>query len=101
MFQPKPPLGQLVEAHRVAILELSAKHHARNVRVFGSVVRAEDSPQSDVDFLVDFDNDAKPLDVLALGAALEDELGVKVDVCTPQGLRDFVRDEVLAEATPL
>jgi hypothetical protein len=101
MFRATSPLGKLVEAHRDALLAISAKHHARNVRVFGSVVRGDDSPQSDVDFLVDFDEDAHPLDILALGCALEDELGVKVDVCTPLGLRQFVRDEVFAEAAAL
>jgi hypothetical protein len=91
----------LVEAHRDALLAISAKHHARNVRVFGSVVRGDDSATSDVDFLVDFDEEAHPLDILALGCDFEDELGVKVDVCTPKGLRDFVRDEIFAEATSL
>ena len=101
VFRATSPLGKLVEAHRDALLALSAKHHASNVRVFGSVVRGDDSPQSDVDFLVDFDDDAHPLDILALACEFEDELGVKVDVCTPQGLRHFVRDEVFAEASAL
>jgi hypothetical protein len=101
VFRATSPLGQLVEAHRDTLLALSAKHHAKNVRVFGSVVRGDDSPQSDVDFLVDFDEDAHPLDILALGCALEDELGVKVDVSTPLGLRQFVRDEVFGEAAAL
>jgi uncharacterized protein len=100
-FRAASPLGQLVEAHRDALLALSAEHHANNVRVFGSVVRGDDSLQSDVDFLVDFDEDDHPLDVLALVAAFEVELGVKVDVCTPRGLRHFVRDEVLAVAVSL
>ena len=94
-------LGTLVLEHRDALLAISARHHAKNVRVFGSVVRGDDSPSSDVDFLVEFDEDAHPLDILALGCDLEEELGVSVDVCTPKGLRSFVRDEVVAEAVSL
>jgi uncharacterized protein len=101
VFRARSPLGQLVVEHRDALLAISVQHHARNVRVFGSVVRGDDSPHSDVDFLVDFDDDAHPLDILALGCELEDELGVKVDVCTPRGLRHFVKDEVFAEAASL
>jgi hypothetical protein len=94
-------LGTLVLEHRDALLAISSRHHAKNVRVFGSVVRGDDCPSSDVDFLVEFDEESHPLDILALGCELEEELGVRVDVCTLQGLRPFVRDEVVAEAVSL
>jgi predicted nucleotidyltransferase len=94
-------LGTLVLEHRDALVAISERHHAKNVRIFGSVVRGDDSPSSDVDFLVEFGEDAHPLDILALGCDLEEELGVRVDVCTPQGLRPLARDEVVAEAVNL
>ena len=100
-FVATSPLGRLVLAHREAVLAISARYHARNVRLFGSVVRGAETPESDVDFLVDFDENAHPLDILALGCELEEELGVKVDVCTSRGLRAFVKDEVFAEAVIL
>jgi len=100
-FVATSPLGRLVLAHREAVLAISARYHARNVRLFGSVVRGAETPESDVDFLVDFDENAHPLDILALGCELEEELGVKVDVCTSRGLRAFVKDEVFAEAVSL
>ena len=100
-FVATSPLGRLVLAHREAVLAISARYHASNVRVFGSVVRGTETPESDIDFLVDFDENAHPLDILALGCNLEEELGVKVDVCTPRGLRSFVKDEIFAEAVSL
>jgi len=100
-FRATSPLGRLVLQHRDAVLAISARNHATNVRLFGSVVRGEDSPDSDVDFLVEFSDDAHPLDILALGCELEEELGVKVDVCTPKGLRPIAKQEVVAEAVPL
>jgi predicted nucleotidyltransferase len=93
-FVATSPLGRLVLAHREAVLAISARYHARNVRLLGSVVRGVETLESDVDFLVDFDENAHPLDILALGCDLEEELGVKVDVCTPRGLRSFVKEEI-------
>jgi predicted nucleotidyltransferase len=98
---PRSPLGERLIEHRHAILAAAARRHASNVRVFGSVVRGDDTPDSDIDLLVDLDTSATPFDLLELGCDLEDELGVKVDVGTPESLRAFLRDEVLAEAVAL
>ena len=100
-FVPRSPMGELLSERRAAILAAAARRHASNVRVFGSVARGDDTANSDIDFLVDLDPDANPLDLLDLGCDLEDELGVKVDVGTPASLRPFLRDEVLAEAVAL
>ena len=48
-------LKQLLEEKREEILNLAAKHGAFNVRVFGSVVRGEETANSDIDFLIDYD----------------------------------------------
>ncbi len=100
-FVPRSPLGERLIERRSAILAAAERRHASNVRVFGSVARGEDAPGSDVDFLVDLDPAAEPLDLLSLGCDLEDELGVRVDVGTPGTLRPFLRDEVLSEAVAL
>lgn len=88
-------------ARREEILALAARRRATNVRVFGSVVRGSDGPNSDIDLLVDLAPDARPLDLIELECDIEDLLGVKVDVGTAASLRPFLRDEVLAEAVPL
>jgi predicted nucleotidyltransferase len=98
---PTTPLGfRLVEC-REAILRAAAHRHASNVRVFGSVARGEDRPESDIDLLVDVGPETTAFDLLALGCDLEDELKVRVDVGTESSLRPFLRDEVLAEALTL
>lgn len=63
----------------------SARHHGRSVAIFGSVARGNERPGSDIDFLVE----------------LEEALGLKVDVGTPESLRERLRDEVVAEAVTL
>jgi uncharacterized protein len=95
------PLRELVEAHRDEIKVIVARHHGRSVAVFGSVARGDEGPDSDIDFLVELAPGTRPFEILALGADLEDALGVKVDVGTPGSLRQRLRDEVLAEAVPL
>jgi uncharacterized protein len=95
------PLRELVEARRDEIKAIVARHHGRSVAVFGSVARGDERPGSDIDFLVELSQNARPFEILALGAELEEALGVKVDVGTPESLRERLRSEVLAEAVPL
>lgn len=94
-------ISRVVDEKRVVILELAAKHGARNVRVFGSVSRGEAGPQSDVDILVDLEPGRSLLDLGGLLMDLEDLLGRKVDVVTEKGLHWYIRDKVLKEAIQL
>lgn len=98
---PRTPLGRRLVEHREAILAAAARRHATNVRVFGSVARGEDRPDSDIDLLVDVEPSTTAFDLLELGCDLEEELQVHVDVGTPSALRPFLRDDVLAEALTL
>jgi predicted nucleotidyltransferase len=93
-------LDTLRHEKRAEILRLAEVHGGRNVRVFGSVVRGDNREDSDVDLLVEFDRGKTLLDLIGLKLDLEDILGAKVDVVTPNSLR-YVRDRVLAEALPL
>jgi hypothetical protein len=95
------PLRDLVGAHRDEIKAIVARHHGRTIALFGSVVRGDEHPDSDLDFLVELAPDARPFEILAIGADLEAALGVRVDVGTSGSLRPHLRDEVLAEAVPL
>lgn len=93
-------LTTLRQEKRAEILRLADTHGARNVRVFGSVVRADNREDSDVDLLVEFDTGKTLFDLIGLKLDLESLLGVTVDVVTPNSLR-YIRDRVLAEALPL
>lgn len=91
----------MVDARREEIKAIVSRHCGRSVAIFGSVARGEERPDSDIDFLVELDPDARPFEILSIGVELEEVLGVKVDVGTRATLRDRVRDEVLAEAIAL
>jgi len=90
-----------IRKKRDDVLRIAAEHGAREVRVFGSVVRNEAKGDSDIDVLVKLDNDRSLLDHIALKQDLEDLLGSEVDVVTEDGLHPLLRDRILAEAMPL
>lgn len=94
-------LSDRLEAHRAEVLAVAGSHGARNVRVFGSVARGDDSPSSDIDLLVDMEPGRSLLDLAALHADLNALLGVKVDVLTEKGVYWLIRRRVLREAKPL
>jgi predicted nucleotidyltransferase len=91
----------MLHERRADILSIAARHGAYNVRVFGSVARGEDNAESDVDFLVDLQNDRSLFDVGGLLLDLQNLLGRNVDVVTEKALHWYIRDRVLAEAKPL
>jgi predicted nucleotidyltransferase len=65
------------------------------------VARGDDDSRSDVDFVVDFTDDASLLDEVGLRLALRDLLQIEVDVVASDGLRGAFRDRVLSEAVPV
>ena len=91
-----------LDHNREALAALSARHRLVNVRVFGSVVRGEDTDGSDLDLLVDPLPDVTTLfDIVALKAEAETLLGVPVDVRTVADIHERFRADVLGEARPL
>jgi predicted nucleotidyltransferase len=93
-------VSDLLNNKREEILRLAAQYGARNVRVFGSVARGDADEMSDVDFLVDLDEDRNLLDLGGLLMDLRELLNRDVDVVTTDGLRARIRDRVLREAVP-
>ena len=71
------------------------------MRVFGSVARGSDHEGSDVDLLVDLPPGTSLLKIVGLQLDIEDELGVKVDLCTERELHPDLKLRILAEARPL
>ena len=81
------------------IAEFCRRHHIRKLALFGSVLRPDFSPQSDVDVLVEFDPDSIPgLAFFAMEEELTQIIGRKVELHTPNFLSRYFRERVLAEA---
>lgn len=88
-------------SNRAAIRLVVESHRARNARVFGSVLRGQDTDSSDLDILIDPTPDTTLFDIGAIRHELGKLLGVPVDVVTPNSLPDSFRASVLAEARPI
>ncbi len=94
-------LRQLIEEKRDDIVNIAAKHGAKNVRLFGSVARGDDRPDSDVDLLVDVGPTTSSWFPAGLILDLEQVLGRPVEIVTEKGLNPLIREHVLQEAVPL
>ncbi len=86
---------------RREIREMAVRNRTANPRVFGSVLRGEDTEASDLDLLVDDLDETTLFDVCGLQYELEELLGVRVDVLTPGNLPKKWREKILAEALPV
>ena len=78
------------------------RHHIRRLALFGSVLRDDFTPESDVDVLVEFERGHTPgLAFITIQDELSQLLGRKVDLNTPDCLSHYFRQEVLDEAEVL
>jgi predicted nucleotidyltransferase len=93
--------SEALASNRAAIRNVVESHRARNARVFGSVLRGQDTDGSDLDILVDPTPETTLMDVAAIQVELQRLLGVSVDVLTPKALPDAFRSRVLSEAVPV
>ncbi|MCP5159441.1 MAG: nucleotidyltransferase domain-containing protein [Gammaproteobacteria bacterium] len=81
---------------------LASEYGARHLRVFGSVTRREECPDSDVDFLVDFPSGYNLFTQrLPLIGKLSDLLLCKVELAPEYELNRYIREQVLGEAVEL
>ena len=87
--------------YKKAILALAKQHGAKNIRVFGSVVRGDTTEKSDVDILVDVEPETSLLDLGGLLMDLQDLLKCKVDVVIARSLKKRLKDHILKEAVHL
>lgn len=81
------------------IADFCRRHHVRKLAVFGSVLRDDVRPDSDVDVLVEFEPGRTPgLEFFNMERELSELVGRRVDLNTPEFLSRYFRDEVLKEA---
>lgn len=93
-------LRTLVESRREQVMAIAARHHGSRVRLFGSAARGDDTPDSDIDLLVDFDQASSLFDLMRMARELEVLLGRSVDVVSAGGLKS--RDQaIIAESVDL
>ncbi len=94
-------IKQLLYEKRDEIRNIAARHGAYNIRIFGSVVRGEAGPDSDIDFLIDVGPATSSWFPAGLILDLQEILGQPVEIVTEKALNPYIREHVLREAVPL
>lgn len=89
-----------IDISKDRIAEFCQRHHIRKLSLFGSVLRDDFRPDSDIDVLVEFEQGKTPgLAIVKMQQELSEILnGKEVDLRTPQELSRYFRDRVMAEA---
>ncbi len=85
---------------RAELEALCRRNHITKMSLFGSALRDELKPGSDIDILVEFDKNHMPglFDVSRMEIELSETIGRKVDLRTPEDLSRYFRDEVVKNA---
>lgn len=86
-----------------ALRDFCAKHHIRTLKIFGSALRNDFTPESDIDLLVEFESGTRIglFGFHEVEAELAGLVGRRVDLNTADSLSKYFREEVLAEAETL
>ena len=91
-----------VDLPREKMAEFCRRNHIGKLSLFGSVLRDDFGPDSDIDVLVEFEPGHVPgLRFFAMEIELSELIGQKVDLNTPQFLSRYFRDQALSEAEAL
>ena len=91
-----------IEVPRERIADFCRRHHIRRLSFFGSVLRDDFTPNSDVDVLVEFEPGETPgLAFFRMQDGLSEILGWRVDLNTPKDLSPYFRERVLQSAEPV
>jgi hypothetical protein len=80
---------------------ITAQYKAKEIGLFGSFIRGEQNAGSDIDLLVEFEEDADLFDLMGLTLRIEEELQRKVDIVPKRPLRTELRESVLQEVIVL
>ena len=94
-------MGRRVRRRRHDLIAAAAAHGVRNLRVFGSVARGEDRPDSDVDLLADLPPGLSLIGLGRVEADLEAILGSHVDLIPAEDLKPGTRERIVRDLVAL
>ncbi len=100
-MQKQTSLNEIIARLRQYLPSLVERYGVKSLGVFGSYVRREQRPDSDLDLLVTFDDPPSLLKFMELENYLTDLLGVKVDLVMQDALKPAIGERVLAEVVQL
>jgi hypothetical protein len=88
---------EILSALKIYQDEVLKKYHAKILGIFGSYARNEESHESDIDVLVEFNDKADLFDLVGLSLFLEEKLGRKVDIVAHDAIHTKLKNQIIAE----
>ena len=79
------------------IHEFLKNQGARKISIFGSYVRGEETPQSDIDIIVEFTERKSLLEIVGIEQELSEKLGIKVDLLSEKSISPYLIDRIKKE----
>ncbi|GAB6072659.1 nucleotidyltransferase family protein [Venenivibrio stagnispumantis] len=92
-------LQEIKQTLKERMPEIKEKYGVKNLYIFGSYVRGEQTPKSDIDILVEFEKGKKSFrNYMGLKFYLEDLFGLKVDLVIKEAVRKELKRHIYSEA---
>jgi len=98
---PPPTIDTILQRLRDMMPSLKERYHVSSLSLFGSWVRGEQTEESDLDILVEFEETPGLISFLTLEAELSDRLGLQVDLVLKGALKPMIGTRILGEALPI
>ncbi len=90
-----------IETIKEKIVPVLKRHNVLKAAFFGSLVRGELKINSDVDILIDMDNNKSLFDFIQLKIELEEEINRRVDLVEYSNIYPMLRESIMKEQVPL
>ncbi|RLE09157.1 hypothetical protein DRJ04_10125 [Candidatus Aerophobetes bacterium] len=79
------------------MVQILKNQGARKIAIFGSYVRGEEKPESDIDIIVEFSERKSLLDLVGIEQELSDAVGMRVDLLTEKSISPYLIDRIKKE----
>jgi len=94
-------MTRAIEEIKEKILPILKTHHVKRAGIFGSFAREEITPDSDLDLVLEIDDDISLLDFVGIKLEIEEAIGREVDLVEYNAIRPLLRDRILNEEVPI
>ena len=94
-------MDSFIEKYRRQMVKIAHDHGARSIQLFGSFAIGKATARSDIDLLVEMENNRSLLDIIAIKNGIEDLTNRNVGVVTKKALSPYIADQILESAQML